>query len=160
MDDPACIMAFRESESEITRSIIHRLLMRDLYKRAVYVGVGSLNRARIPQPDLLESFRLAEEISAAAGVVPEAVAVDIPSFPHDLMIGVSVKNHHDIVSLEEISPLIRGMNEIRRSQWRLGIYSPVEYRDRVAAAAAEVLNLRPATKQDKLLIDTDEEEGR
>ncbi|MCP1716067.1 HD superfamily phosphohydrolase [Methanocalculus alkaliphilus] len=160
MDDPACIMALRESESGMARSIIHRLLTRDLYKRAVYVGVGSLNRARIPQPDLRDSFRLAGEIADAAGVDPGSVAVDIPPFPHDLMIGVSVKNRHDIVSLDEISPLIRGMNEIRRSQWRLGIYAPAEHRDRVAAAAAEVLNLRPVTKQDKLLIDTDEEEGR
>lgn len=156
MDDPACIVAFRGSKSPITRDIISRLLMRDLYKRAVYVGLSSVNRARIPQPGLPNSLLLAEEIADRAGVAPHEVCVDIPGFPGDMMMGVLVKNRHDIVPLEEVSPLIRAMNEIRRSQWRLGVYCPKENREAVTLAATEVLKIRPATKQDKLPIETEE----
>ncbi|MDO9539352.1 MAG: HD domain-containing protein [Methanocalculus sp.] len=160
MDDPDCIVAFRESKSRIARDIIHRLLTRDLYKRAVYVGVSSINRARIPQPDLPESISIAEEIASHAGVHSHEVSVDIPPFPGDMMIGVLVKSRHDIVSLEDMSPLIRGMNDIRRSQWRLGVYCPQEHREAVSLAATEVFKIRPATKQDKLMIETEEGEGR
>ncbi|MCQ1537431.1 HD domain-containing protein [Methanocalculus taiwanensis] len=156
MDDPECIQHFRESKSGVTRDMIKRLLTRNLYKRAVYIGVGSVNRARIPQPDLRASFALAEEIASHAGVGSHEVCVDIPKFPSEMVMCVQVRNRHDIVSLDEISPLIRGMNEIRRSQWRLGVYCPQELAEEVALAAAEVLSIRPATKQDKLLIDTDE----
>jgi len=159
MDDSECLQAFRESESGITRELIHRLMTRNLYKRAVYVGVGSINRARIPQPDFRTSFTLAEEIASHAGVAAHEVCVDIPHFPSDMVMGVLVRNRHDIVSLDEISPLIRGMNEIRRSQWRLGVYCPGEHREAVALAAAEVLSIRPATKQDKLPIETEDERG-
>ncbi len=159
MDDSQCIQAFRESESGIAQEMIHRLLTRNLYKRAVYVGVGSINRARIPQPDLRASFTLAEEIASRAGVAPHEVCVDIPGFPTDMVMGVLVQNRHDVVSLDEISPLIRGLNEIRRSQWRLGVYCPAEHREAVSLAAAEVLSIRPATKQDKLPIETEEERG-
>ncbi len=159
MDDSECIQAFRESESGIAQEMIHRLLTRNLYKRAVYVGVGSINRARIPQPDLSASFILAEEIASRAGVASHEVCVDIPGFPTDMVMGVLVQNRHDVVSLDEISPLIRGMNEIRRSQWRLGLYCPEEHREAVALAAAEVLSIRPATKQDKLPIETEDERG-
>ncbi len=159
MDDSECIQAFRESESGIAQEMIHRLLTRNLYKRAVYVGVGSINRARIPQPDLSASFTLAEEIASRAGVASYEVCVDIPGFPTEMVMGVLVQNRHDVVSLDEISPLIRGMNEIRRSQWRLGIYCPQEHREAVALAAAEVLSIRPATKQDKLPIETEDERG-
>ncbi|MCP1662886.1 MULTISPECIES: HD domain-containing protein [Methanocalculus] len=155
MDDPACVTAFRESDSFVTRSIIKSLLTRKLYKRAVYVGVGSINRLRIPQPDLRESMRLAEEIAECAGVLPHEVCVDIPEFPEDMVMEVYVQNRHDVISIEEISPLIRGMNEIRRSQWRLGIYCPHGLEDAVARAAAGVLNVRPPTKQDKLPIETE-----
>ncbi len=85
--------------------------------------------------------------------------MDIPGFPTDMVMGVLVQNRHDVVSLDEISPLIRGMNEIRRSQWRLGIYCPGEHREAVALAAAGVLSIRPATKQDKLPIETEDERG-
>ncbi len=159
MDDSECLQAFRESESGITRELIRRLMTRNLYKRAVYVGVGSINRARIPQPDFRTSFALAEEIASRAGVASHEVCVDIPHFPSDMVMGVLVRNRHDIVSLDEISPLIRGMNEIRRSQWRLGVYCPEEHREAVALAAAELLSIRPATKQDKLPIETEEERG-
>ncbi|RQD80647.1 MAG: HD domain-containing protein [Methanocalculus sp. MSAO_Arc2] len=157
MDDPACIVTFRESPGRITREMIHRLLTRKLYKRAVYVGAASMNKVQMPRPGLADSFMLAEEIADRAGVASHEVCVDIPEFPGDMTMGVMVQNRHDIVSLEEISPLIQSMNEIRRSQWRLGVYCPEEHRKRVFAAAAEVLRIRRITKQDKLPIDTENE---
>ncbi|MDO8840764.1 MAG: HD domain-containing protein, partial [Methanocalculus sp.] len=107
-----------------------------------------------------ESISIAEEIASHAGVHSHEVSVDIPPFPGDMMIGVLVKSRHDIVSLEDMSPLIRGMNDIRRSQWRLGVYCPQEHREAVSLAATEVFKIRPATKQDKLMIETEEGEGK
>jgi HD superfamily phosphohydrolase len=67
-------------------------------------------------------------------------------------IGVQVKNRHAVVGLEEVSLLVTTLNETRRKQWRLGVYTLPRYREPVAAAATEVLHVRKATTQDRLTL--------
>ncbi|MDD5189216.1 MAG: hypothetical protein PHF57_13510, partial [Methanoregula sp.] len=38
----------------------------------------------------------------------------------------------------------------RREQWRLGVYTLPEYRDKVALAATDVLHIKKPTRQDTL----------
>jgi hypothetical protein len=65
---------------------------------------------------------------------------------------VRVRNSHAMVDIEEVSPLINTLNDTRRQQWRLGIYTTGEHRHVVEQAATEVLRVKRVTKQDKLVV--------
>jgi hypothetical protein len=80
------------------------------------------------------------------------VLVDIPPLPRALSMEVRVRNSHAMVDIEEVSPLISTLNDTRRQQWRLGVYTAPEHRRVVEQAATEVLRVKRATKQDKLVV--------
>ena len=151
MDDAACIQALRASPSGIARALMDRIYGRRLFKRALYVGADQVNASAFPSGVTLERSRaFAVSIARAAGVGPETVLVDIPPFPSDMSMGVQVKNRHVVVSFEEISPRMHTLNETRREQWRLGVYTLPEQRDPVSSAAAEILHVKKPTRQDTL----------
>ncbi|MDO5828587.1 MAG: HD domain-containing protein, partial [Methanocorpusculum sp.] len=63
---------------------------------------------------------------------------------------VRVQNLHDFVPFDDIVPLLTLMNQTRKEQWRLGVYTVPEYREKVSAAAMSVLGIQKPTKQYKL----------
>ncbi len=63
---------------------------------------------------------------------------------------VQVKNRHALVGFSELSPRLGTLNQTRREQWRLGVYTLPEYRDKVADAAAEILHIKKPTHQNTL----------
>jgi HD superfamily phosphohydrolase len=150
-DDATCLHILRTSENPVARDLAGRLYARRLYKRAVYAGSDQVStpgfHAGIP---IEKSRELAGEIARSAGVRPQDVLVDIPRIPREISLGVRVRNRHAIVGLEEISPRARTLNTTRREQWRLGVYTLPEHRERVAEAGIEVLHLRKPTRQDTL----------
>jgi hypothetical protein len=102
--------------------------------------------------ELKDERSIAVSISEAAGIGEEDVLVDIPQIPSSMSIEVQVRNHNDLVLLEDLSPLTGTLNETRKNQWRLGIYTTSKNRKRVEKAAYEILNIEKLTKQDKLII--------
>ncbi len=151
MDDAACIQALRSSHSPAARMIIERIYQRRLYKRAIYIGREQVNAtAFFTEMNLGKNRALAEAIAQGAGVEPDTVLIDIPPFPREMSMGVRVKNQHATVNFEEISPRIRTLNETRREQWRLGVYTLPEQREAVAEVAADVLHIKKPTWQDTL----------
>ena len=151
MDDAACIQALRSSENPVARSMIERIYQRRLYKRAVYIGRDQVNTTAFLTGMTLEKNRsLAAAVAEAARVEPETVLVDIPPFPSDMSMGVRVKNQHAIVNFDDISPRIRTLNETRREQWRIGVYTLPGQRETVAEAAADVLHIKKPTRQETL----------
>ncbi len=152
MDDASCIHTLMNSSEPSARSIAKKLYYRRLYKRALFVCKDDVH-----MPILQDSYTLGKEqkiaadIAETAGVSPESVLVDIPEFPSEMMMDVRIKNTRDRIPIEEVSPLITTLNETRQRQWRLGVYSPAQDRDAVAAAAKEVLHIRPHTRQERLL---------
>ncbi|MDK2915987.1 MAG: uncharacterized protein PWR25_544 [Euryarchaeota archaeon] len=153
MDDAACMERLKRSPSPIARDLARRVYYRDLYKRALYVGEDRVNAAALRQ-DLgpVREREIAREIAESAGVMEDAVLVDIPPLPRALSMEVRVRNSHAMVDIEEVSPLINTLNDTRRQQWRLGVYTLEEHRNTVEAAAMEVLRVKRATKQDKLIV--------
>ncbi|MHC1626098.1 MAG: HD domain-containing protein [Methanoculleaceae archaeon] len=152
-DDAACFQRLLTSPSPVARDLARRLYHRDLYKRAVYVGLDRVDAAPLQQKAGPAGERaIAGMIAGKAGVDPAAVLVDIPRLPSPMSIGVRIQNHHDLIPLEELSPLARTLNETRRQQWRLGVYAPREVQDTVREAAMEVMHIRKATKQDRLRV--------
>ncbi len=150
MDDATAIALLTSSHSTCARNLINRIRTRQLYKRAVYVGRTQVNmdREAVMRPE--EKNRLRLEIAENAGVSEEFVILDIPALRHDMHMQVKVRNLHDFTPFEELVPLLDLMNQTRREQWRLGVYTAPEYRDAVASAAISVLGIQKPTKQYKL----------
>jgi len=143
--------ALLTSPSPVARDLSHRIYQRRLYKRALYLNREQVNAARMAQYcSHRKRVALAGRIADIAGVLPHEVLVDIPPFPGDMSLHVQVKNRHRAVGISELSPLLHTLNDTRRGQWRLGVYAPSRYRERVADVAADVLNVRPETTQEQL----------
>jgi HD superfamily phosphohydrolase len=150
-DDAAFISELLASPSEIAREVTHRLHGRHLYKRALYVGKDLVHVPSLMKVvGIVEGRSIAAEIAAEAGIDAWQVLVDIPPFPSPMSMEVQVKNQHDLVDLDEISPLVNTLNETRKQQWRMGIYTTPEHRHSVEEAATEVLHIKKPTKQDRL----------
>lgn len=153
MDDGEFFMEIMKSPSRNARKIIKNLHSRNLYKRALYIGMDQVRFSSIQKMiDLKDERSIAESVCEAAGIDYAEVLVDIPPIPSPMSIEVQVRNHNDLFSLEELSPLTGTLNETRKSQWRMGIYTTPENRKIVEQAAYEVLNIEKITKQDKLII--------
>jgi HD superfamily phosphohydrolase len=152
MDDAGCMQVLRSSDHAVIRDLISRLYERRLYKRALYAGSEQVNTTVYHAgASLMKCREYASRIAEVAGLEPHEVLVDIPSIPGEMSLGVRVKNQHDIVGFEKISPRIRTLNETRREQWRLGVYTLPEYRETVMDVACEVLHIKKPTRQDTLL---------
>jgi HD superfamily phosphohydrolase len=151
MDDAACLQVLLSSGNEICRMLVRRIYERQLYKRALYIGPDQVNATAYLSGISPEQNRaLAGRIASRAGVEPQTVLVDIPPFPSDMSMGVRVKNRHAVVSFEEISPRVHTLNETRKEQWRLGVYTVPEQRESVCAAATDILHVKKQTRQDRL----------
>nr|WP_321350387.1 HD domain-containing protein [uncultured Methanoregula sp.] len=151
MDDATCLHILMNSANPVARELAGRLYGRRLYKRAIYAGSDQVNTPVFHAGVSIEKSReLAAEIAEQAGVLPEQVLVDVPAIPREISLGVRVKNRHSVVGLEEISPRARTLNETRREQWRLGVYTLPELRQTVSEAGIDVLHLKKPTRQDTL----------
>jgi uncharacterized protein len=153
-DDAGLFQSLASSGSETARDLAGRLSLRRLYKRAVYVGADLVN-AQALQSDLSlrKMRRLGMEIAEGAGREPAEVIVDIPPVPRDIMMAVRVRYGITTARLEDLSPLVHTLNRTRRVQWRMGIYTVPEAVSDVARAATEMLHVKRATTQNRLVVD-------
>ncbi|MBN2734179.1 MAG: HD domain-containing protein [Methanomicrobiaceae archaeon] len=153
MDDGMFYMRMLSSPSENARFLTKNLYSRNLFKRALYIGMDQVKFPSLQKLiELKDERSIAVSISEASGISEEEILVDIPQIPSSMSIEVQVRNHNDLVLLEDLSPLTGTLNETRRNQWRLGIYTTSENRKRVEEAAYEILNIEKLTRQDKLII--------
>ncbi|TAJ45709.1 HD domain-containing protein [Methanofollis fontis] len=153
LDDAALFTRLLSSPDDTAQMLAKRLYRRHLYKRAVYVGRGQVNAPAVQRgAGLEESRRIAAAIAAEAGVGEEYVLVDIPPFPAEMSMEVRVRDRNALVGLEQVSPLLSTLNETRREQWRLGVYTTPDRREAVERAAYEVLHIKKPTQQNRLPI--------
>lgn len=141
MDDYDIISAMRNSEG-FSKEIVSRIDRRNLYKRAVYVLVedAGVNIERIDE-------RRAEiEIAESAGVDEENVIVDIPKI-HTEDFGVPVKVENEIVSVEEVSPLVASLKKAQLRNYRIGVYCPQEVVDKVRKASLDYFDIKTTTQK-------------
>ncbi len=150
MDDLSATMLLHTSDSAVTRELMNRIRSRRLYKRAVYAGRDLVDMPRMLRLRGSGIERLKNEIAESAGVEEHQVILDIPPLRKEMHMQVQVQNRHDLIPFEELVPLLSLMNKTRQEQWRLGVYTDAENRERVASAAADVLGVQKPTKQHKL----------
>ncbi len=150
-DDAACMQTLLTSPHPAARDLSRGIYRRRLYKRALYVGRDQVNAALVARYSPYSRRReMAEKIAEEAGIAPTEVLADIPPFPGDMTLPIQVQDRHRIVGLATLSPLLHTLNETRRGQWRLGIYTPPGHRENVAGIAADLLHVRPETTQGQL----------
>ena len=137
MADHDLLVALREAVPELGR----RIERRDLYKRAVWTGLGDVPAGTVDAGHGEE--RAAErEIAEIVGVDPDAVVVDVPSRPGLKESGSTVVVDGVPQRLEDVSELVSGLRSAERRRWMLGVYCPARHVDAVSEAAHDVLGLR------------------
>ncbi|EMA64615.1 HD domain-containing protein [Halorubrum lipolyticum] len=137
MADHDLLVALREE----VPALGERIERRDLYKRAVWVGLADVPAGTVDAGHAEE--RAAErEIAEAVGIDREAVVVDVPSRPGLKESGSTVVVDGVPQRLEDASELVAGLRSAERRRWTLGVYCPAEHVDAVGEAARDVLGLR------------------
>jgi len=138
MDDPDLIVALRSCER--TAAFSRRLDQRDLFKRAVWAEIDDVPGGII-ESDHGTIRELEREIGERADVDSANVILDVPSRPSMTESTTRVMVNGEIRRLGQQSPLVAALRAAQYSQWRLGVYSPPELRERVGRAAVDVLGL-------------------
>ena len=142
MADHDLLVELRETVPELGR----RIERRDLYKRAVWVGLEAVPAGTV-DAGRAEEVAAEREIAATVDIDPEAVVVDVPSRPGLKESGSTVVVDGVPRRLEDASELVAGLRSAERRRWTLGVYCPAEHVDAVGEAARDVLGLRSVDGQ-------------
>nr|QNR61660.1 hypothetical protein GZ37B2_100 [uncultured archaeon GZfos37B2] len=120
--------------------IADSLRNRRLFKRAFYEGFDVVGESVLSHRRNVR--RVEDEIASAAGVDPEYVLVDIPKPPEIVESRAFVVIDQRLNPLHEVSHLVSALGHAQRDNWRMGVYTPSEYRGVVAAAARGFFGVR------------------
>lgn len=147
MDDVTFMNEMRHSGG-YPAEIARRLDERRLFKRALYTGFDSLDSDVMKHRKNLKRVEL--EIAENAGVVPGYVIVDIPGKPEIPEMKAGVLVNGGMVAIDRASSLVATLEKAQMDNWRLGVFTPSEYREKVEKAARELFGVKKDTRQFKL----------
>ncbi len=120
-----------------------RIRQRKLFKRAVYIGLDNLD----PSLTRISERIISKEIAQEANIDENYILVDNPPIPDSPEGSFPVFFEGDIKPLREVSPLISALERAHRATWRFGVYSPPQFKDKVAWAANRCLNIKKSAVQ-------------
>ncbi|MCE8429191.1 MAG: HD domain-containing protein, partial [Candidatus Methanoperedens sp.] len=147
MDDISFMSIMRNSNGH-AGNIAKRLDERRLFKRALYTDFNSIDidisnaRKRIK--------RLEIEIAEASGIAPEDVIVDIPEKPEIIEMKANILINGKMIPIDKASNIVASLEKAELDMWRLGVFTPDQYREKVGAVAREIFEVKKDTKQFKL----------
>lgn len=126
--------------------LVTRIRERRLFKRSLYAGFASIST------DVVERYssnleRLEQELAEEAGVPAGYVLVDIPGMPEIAEMKANIVVNGHVVGLDEASPIVRNLKQAHTDNWRMGVYTLPEYRDKVTRAAREFFHVKKDTRQ-------------
>ncbi|WP_424356951.1 HD domain-containing protein [Methanocella sp. MCL-LM] len=131
--------------------IIRRLNQRELFKRALYVGFESVDRSIVRYTNVHRDAEV--EIARLAGIDRGYVLVDIPRVPEFKERNMKVLTENDQLKyLDSVSNLARIMENSYTDDWRMGVYTLPEYREKVGQIAKDYFNVEKVPKQSKLEV--------
>ncbi|TRZ89319.1 MAG: HD domain-containing protein [Methanosarcinales archaeon] len=147
MDDAEMMMKMKSSKG-YAADIAGRLDERRLFKRALYVGFESLDSDALKFRKSMK--RVENEIAETAGIEPGYVIVDIPEEPHLIEMRAQVLINGRMTALDKASSLVAALEKAQTDNWRLGVFTPPEYREKVGKIAREFFEVKKDTKQFRL----------
>jgi HD superfamily phosphohydrolase len=147
MDDAEFMMNMK-SAGGYAADVAGRLDERRLFKRALYVGFEVLNSDALKFRDRVS--RVEKEIAESAGIEPGYVIVDIPERPHLIEMRAQVLINGRMTALDKASSLVAALDKAQTENWRLGVFTPAEYREKVGKIAREFFEVKKDTKQFRL----------
>lgn len=140
MDDCEAMMLLKEREGEFYQMLINR----KLFKRAIYASRRVVDFREVSR---VNERRAEEEIANMAGVDERYVIVDIPPVEEMRESEVLVKTENGIKTLDELSPLVRALKSASIENWRMGVYTKAEFRDKVGKAAADYFGIEKVVQK-------------
>lgn len=147
MDDVTFMNEMRNSQG-YPAEIAKRLDERKLFKRALYTGFNSLDADVTKHKKNLKRVEI--EIAENAGVDPDYVIVDIPGKPEIAEMKARVLVNGNMIAIDRASSLIAALEKAQMDNWRLGVFTPSEYREKVGKAARDFFDVKKDTRQFKL----------
>ena len=147
MDD-AQLMTEMKNAGGYSADISKRLDDRRLFKRALYTGFDSLNLDILKHRKNIK--RIETEIAEQAGIEPEYVIVDIPERPHIIEMKAKVMVNGKMIPIDRASSLVATLEKASIDNWRLGVFTLKEYREKVGNVARDFFEVKKDIKQFKL----------
>jgi HD superfamily phosphohydrolase len=137
--------------NKYSADMIARLNARNLFKRALYVGFDSVDKSIVKYTKVHREIE--GEIARMAGVEKGYVLVDIPRIPEYRERNAMVLMENDQLKyLDDVSKLAKIMGESGMSDWRMGVYTLPEHREKVGKVARDFFNVERVPKQSKLEV--------
>ncbi len=147
MDDAELMMKMKGSKG-YAADIAARLDERRLFKRALYAGFDSLDSDALKFRNKMS--RVENEIAESAGIEPGYVIVDIPERPHLIEMKAQVLVNGKMTSLDKASSLVAALEKAQTDNWRLGVFTPAQFREKVGKLARDFFAVKKDTKQFRL----------
>jgi HD superfamily phosphohydrolase len=147
MDDCTFMMEMKDSGGYASE-IAERLENRRLFKRALYTDFDSVNIEVIKLRK--NKKRVENEIAQRAGIDPGYVLVDIPEKPDIAEMKAQVMVNGKMISIDKASNLVASLEKAQLDNWRLGVFTPLEFREKVGIVAREFFEVKKDIRQFKL----------
>jgi HD superfamily phosphohydrolase len=147
MDD-AHLLHIMRSDAGYGGRLAQRLEERRLYKRALYVGFDEVTESVLKHRGNIR--RIEAEIAGMVGIEPTDVLIDMPRSPEIPELKALVKLNGKMVRLDEASYVVATLEKAHWDNWKMGVYTPKEFRDDVGKAAREFFEVKKTTKQFRL----------
>jgi HD superfamily phosphohydrolase len=141
MDDSEINIALRNAQG-YPQAMMTRINERRLFKRSVYKSITELDECVAEGLRDEQRLReLEEEISTRAGVEKQYVLVDYqkPKGEELEESAAKVVIGNEFKSLREVSSLVSMLSREFAERYKIGVYTPEEYRPAVKKAAEEIL---------------------
>lgn len=147
MDDCTFMMEMKNTGGYAS-DIADRLFKRRLFKRALYADFNSVSI------DVLKfrknMTRIENEIAELSGLDHGYVLVDIPEKPEIEEMKAQVIVNGKMISIDKASNVVASLEKAQLDNWRLGVFAPLESREKVGYIAREIFQVRKDLKQFKL----------
>lgn len=147
MDDSRLFEMIRNDDG-YAGELAAKLDNRKLYKRALYVGFDEVGEGVLKHRKHIE--RIEMEIAEDVGIESKNVLIDIPKSPEIAEMKALVKVNNRMLRLDEASNVVATLEQAHRDNWKMGVYTPKEYRDAVTKAAKVFFDVKRTTKQFRL----------
>ncbi|WP_406656230.1 HD domain-containing protein [Methanolobus sp. ZRKC2] len=147
MDDAKISEMIRNNDGYASE-LASRLDNRELYKRALYVGFDEVGGSVLKHRKNVR--RIEAEIADMVGIESKEVLIDIPSDPEIVEMKALVKMNGRMLRLDECSHVVATLEHAHRDNWKMGVYTTREHRDKVGKAARDFFDVKKTVKQFRL----------